>query len=516
MLPKPRSAFRDLEAVHSDEGGLYGSAGDLYTDAVFGRDSIECAEDLLRLRPDIAAEVILRLAELQGTSDAEPGPRSSEEERGKIHHEHRSLFVGERRISARSQQLLEYLSSLWGGDGHTLTYYGSVDATPLYARLVTRYVAAHGPAILSRATTNKDGETVLIGESLLAAIDWVAGKVEASPVGLLEFRRINTPNGHPFQAWKDSGTGYVHRDGSIADFTQPIAAVEVQGYAYDALAGAAQLMRTERPSEAARWLELAQLVREQLVHRLWMPAEGYFAIGLDRAPDGTPRQIESVASNGAVLLETGVFDGLASAREYVEGCARRACAKDLLTVVGIRCRSLVEDGRVGFQDYHGTWAVWQKEGFDIATGLARQGFPRLARELRLRLLNGVNVAGAFVEFLYVSPDQRIAYDFADRDPLSDHPVEILGTNRPEPLQAWTVTGAINAKDRLARDPSPSGGSSLEDDILQRMPRARALRTATERASAYAQRGDFVLNVTAGLERDRAARADGQGQAPPAR
>jgi hypothetical protein len=214
-----------------------------------------------------------------------------------------------------------------------------------------------------------------------------------------------------------------------------------------------------------------------------------------------------------VLLETGIFDGLAGAGDYVEGCVRRICSDEFLTDVGIRCRSVAEDGRIGFQDYHGTWTAWPKEAFDVASGLQRHGFHRLAHELRVRVLNGVNVAGAYAEFLYVSPDQRVQYDFEDRDPLSDHPVEILGTNRPEPLQAWTVTGALRAKSQLARTSIPPAGSVLEAAVRERMPRADALRTAAARAAVYAQRGDFVLNSEAGLARDRAARADGQGLSP---
>jgi hypothetical protein len=231
-------------------------------------------------------------------------------------------------------------------------------------------------------------------------------------------------------------------------------------------------------------------------------------MGVDRDPEGRPRPIESVASNGALLLGTGVFEGLAGAPRYVEGLVRRICSDEFVTEVGVRCRSLAEDGRVDFQDYHGTWAVWPKEGYDVADGLQRQGFTRLARQLYWRLLNGVNVAGAPTEFLYVSPDQRVHYDFADRHPLSSHPQEIHGTNRPEPLQAWTVTAMLSIKVRVTR---PAAGTAarwraaLENDVLPAMPPIQPLRTAAEREAAYARRGDLVLNTNFGAERDQAVR-----------
>lgn len=118
------------------------------------------------------------------------------------------------------------------------------------------------------------------------------------------------------------------------------------------------------------------------------------------------------------------------------------------------------------------------------------------------------MAGAPVEFLYVSPAQDVHYDFQDRDPLSDHPVEIHGTNRPEPLQAWTVTAMLAIKSRRRRPGNPAPG--IENDVLQTLPHVEPLRTAAERAAAYARRGDFVLNVQLGVERDQAVRASGKG------
>ncbi|MEP7105228.1 MAG: hypothetical protein ABI838_05225 [Chloroflexota bacterium] len=509
MSIQPPSAFRSLDKVRAAGGGLYASAGELYSDAVFGRDSVECAEDLLHLRPEIAIEVILALGRLQGTVDAAPGPRSNEEEIGKIHHEHRSLYVGERRISPRSQELLEYLSEPSGGDAGSFTYYGSADATPLYVRLVGRFCAAYGPALLSHPLTDRDGRPITVRDSVLAAVRWLVGRIEASQLGLLEFCRTN-PRGIAYQAWKDSGTSYVHRDGRFADHSQPIATVEVQGYAYDALTAAARLF----PDHAPHWRDLAEAVRQSILERFWMPDQAYFAMGLDRDPQGRPRRIESVASNGALLLDTSVFDGLPGASRYIEGLVRRICSDEFVTEVGVRCRSLAEEDRVDLQDYHGTWAVWAKESYDVAHGLQRQGFTRLARQLYWRILNGVNVAGAATEFLYVSPEQRVHYDFADRHPRGANPQEIHGTNRPEPLQAWTVTAVLSIKSRAAR-PMPITAArwraALENDVLPAVPLVQPLRTASEREAAYARRGDFVLNtnvIPAGRGGGRQSRPEG--------
>ncbi|MDQ6692666.1 MAG: hypothetical protein M3Z13_07860 [Candidatus Dormibacteraeota bacterium] len=508
-------ALSDLARLRSNGNGLYGSGDRLFSNAIFGRDSVTAAETLLHLRPSMARDIILTLVRLQGTVDAPVGPHSNEEERGKIHHEHRTLFVDGRRIPPESERLLREQAIRWGGDETSLTYYGSVDATPLFVRLVARYCATHGESILADSVTRRDGSPITVSESVLSAVNWITTKMDTSSLGLVEFQRRN-PQGIPFQVWKDSNTSYIHRDGTLANSDAPIAAVEVQGYAYDALLGAARLFETH----AVEWRERAQALRERVMRHLWMPAESYFAMGLDRDGGGQARWIDSIASNGALLLDTALFDGLPAADLYVAGLVRRICSPDFMTEVGIRCRSASEAGLVDFQDYHGDWTVWMKETFDVARGLERQGLPWLARQIGIRLLNAVNVAGAHVEFPYVSPDQRVMYDFRAADLRTAEPEVINGTNQPEAPITWTVTAALAIKTWLgsnrtflATTGAPDADSwreALEAELLGQVPELAAHLTSAQLRSAYARRGDFVLNIEGGVERDRRARARMRG------
>jgi hypothetical protein len=152
-----------------------------------------------------------------------------------------------------------------------------------------------------------------------------------------------------------------------------------------------------------------------------------------------------------------------------------------------------------------------KETFDVARGLLRQGLPRLARQVGVRLLNAVNVAGANVEFLYVSPDQRVGYDFRCRD-VRKPSVEIDATNVPEEGQAWTVTAALVLKWLFGSNrwppvpPAPPTGSALEERVLRRVPHIDLLRSRPDLRAAYERRGDLMLNRELGLARDRAAQA----------
>jgi hypothetical protein len=54
------SALADIARLVPESGrGLYGSAGEPYRDAIFGRDSVEAGEHLVHLKPAIARGVIL-------------------------------------------------------------------------------------------------------------------------------------------------------------------------------------------------------------------------------------------------------------------------------------------------------------------------------------------------------------------------------------------------------------------------------------------------------------------------
>ena len=509
--PVVLSATRDLGELRAPGIGVFASGDVLFSNAVFGRDSATVAQTLLHIKPEIARDVIVTLSRLQGVVEAPVGPQTNEEEPGKIVHEHRTLFVGTRRISPSSERLLQVLSRQWGGDESGLTYYGSVDATPLYVRLVIDYCAAHGEDILAKTVTRRDGRTVTIRECLYAAVDWITRRMDSSDLGFIEFWRRN-PDGIQFQVWKDSGTSYVHADGSLANWDAPIAAIEVQAYAYDALLAAGRLFGRQD------WRERAAALRQRVIERMWIQESSYFAMGLDRDATGRPRRIESIASNGALVLDTGLLEGLPDAELYTSGAVRRICSADFVTDVGVRCRTVGEAGLVGFQDYHGTWTVWPKETFEIARGLARQGMPHLARQLGNRLLNAVNVAGANVEFLYVSPDGRVMYDFRGVDPRDGDPRQILGTNRPEAPAAWTVAAALALKawygnDRpllVNRSPREEWRARLESEVSAALSQVGVLGKRAGIEAAYARRGDFALNLAQGRERDRRARVTRRG------
>ena len=63
-FPNPES---DFNLIHSTSGrGIYASASPNYRDAVFGRDSLEAAEDMVGIKPEVVREVLLTAAHFQG------------------------------------------------------------------------------------------------------------------------------------------------------------------------------------------------------------------------------------------------------------------------------------------------------------------------------------------------------------------------------------------------------------------------------------------------------------------
>ncbi|MBI1857268.1 hypothetical protein HY003_03500 [Candidatus Saccharibacteria bacterium] len=428
-----------INLVTTNSIGVVASLGKNFSYAIFARDSIRVAKDLIETHRELAHDIILILAHLQGTKF----DNISEEEPGKIHHEHRSLIFDGQRISKTSEEILRSLQLKWGGKGtDTMTYYGSFDATPLFVRLVHSYTTHYGNDILQESFKNKDGNTRTVTDSLRAAIDWVSNKLESSEWGLLEYRRLN-PMGIANQVWKDSQTAYLHADGSMANYDNGIAAIELQGYAYDTLMDALKLFKGDR--DTYRWQEQARVILRYTIQHFWMEDYNYFAQGLDRDSAGNMRQIKSLTSNPGLLLRSGLLRDIEPdiKQKAVKGIVNMITGPDFLTDGGIRCRALSHKKYPGFPDYHGSFTTWPKETYEIAKGLHAHGFIEEARNLDNRVLESVKKSGDFYEFYYVNDDASIWYNSHEAIDLI---IKAFGSpaNMPVPEvgQAWTISAVL--------------------------------------------------------------------------
>lgn len=474
-----------LRKVTSKSGkGVYASTDTLFKGAVFGRDSIEVAEDILLIKPKLVRRIILTLASLQG----EVYEDKREEEPGKIIHEYRTSVVDGKKIKGMPRHIFEELSERWGGDDKTLAYYGSVDATPHFIRLVGAYTQICGISILSEHVTLQSGKTISIMKAIHNSIEWIEFKLNSSKSGLIEYLRAN-PHGIENQVWKDSREFYVHENKQMANHTAPISSIEVQGLAYDALMVASRFIKDKKD----HYEQTAYKLRDRTIKLLWQEDRNYFALGTDYDEKGDLRIIKTTTGNPASLLDTGFFDNLPDNQreKLITGVVRTIMGPEFLTDGGTRSRSLREAGLVPFWDYHGSYTTWPKETYDVAKGLRRQGFPLLARQLENRILNMALKSHQYPEFIYVDAWGRI---LTSSPGAKSHGEVVLvdSSNMPERLQAWTVSAItaitvyrIRGKFRLTKEPSAKDWQKdLQETIIAHIPYVERLINPFALAARY--------------------------------
>jgi glycogen debranching enzyme len=335
-------ALRDLlalefkgEALGSDQVVL--AAGIPWFMALFGRDSLIAAYQALPYFPHVAPGVLRALARLQGTRVVP----ESEEAPGKILHEYRAGDVPVPKTFIPA-----------------FPYYGTIDATPLFLMLLA-------------ATYRQTGDRALVvelWEHAERALAWMDQYGDRDGDGFLEYLR-STDAGLVNQGWKDSWDGIRFRDGRVAQ--PPIALCEVQGYAYAARLGAADLyaaLGQEPAAQAQR--ERAAALAARFNQAFWLPARDYYALALD----GAKQPVDGLASNAGQALWTGIV-----APEHAARVADQLLGPDLFSGWGVRTMGAAEGGYspVG---YH-TGTVWPHDNSLIAAGLARYGFLNHASQL---------------------------------------------------------------------------------------------------------------------------------------
>lgn len=478
LIRKPklfRPPILALRSVISKSGkGVYASSDSLFKGAVFGRDSLVVAEDLMTLRPLLARRILLTLAGLQGTEHRS----ANEEEPGKIIHEYRTKVVDGTTLSGKPLAIFESISKRWGGSDTSLIYYGSVDSTPHFIRTLCEYCDFYGPGILRRKVKRQDSKALTMFGVMTEALAWLEAKIEHSRSGLVEYH-AHSEDGLENQAWKDSKEFYVHENGRFVNHSRPVASIEVQGLAYDALVRISDYL----PERAVELKDKARKLRQRTIELLWQPDKNYFALGSDYDRDGELRIIKTTTANPASLLNSGFFDEPPQAQKekYVGDIVRNIMGTDFLTDAGIRSRALSEADLITFWDYHGSYVSWPKETYDIAKGLRRQGFPKLAVQLENRLLNVVRKSRGYPEFLYVDQRGRVLGSSSNAH-RHTHSLMVRSTNVPESIQAWTVSAVVailaNRRPGLRIGKSEQGTwqKELEDEVLTHIPRVPSLKS----------------------------------------
>jgi len=371
----------DIALLASDlPSGRYPYAGIPWFSTPFGRDAIITALQTLWLDPGLARGVLGYLAERQAVEtstfrDSAPG---------KIMHETRK---GE-------------MAAL--GEVPFGLYYGGVDTTPLFVALAGRYYRRSGDrAFLDR-----------LWPALRRATEWIERCCDADPDGLLAYAR-GEAGGLSNQGWKDSDDSVFHQDGSMP--TGPIALVEVQGYAFEALQAMAALAEARgEPSAARAWRARAGRLRATVEARFWDEALDFYAL----ARDGEGRMCRVCASNPGHLLYVGLPEPQRAQRVIAQLSSSRFDN-------GWGVRTLASDQpRYNPMSYH-NGSVWPHDVALCAAGMARYG----ARRQAMRLLG--EVFEAATHFGMRLPELFCGFPRTTGEPPIAYPVACLP-------QAWSA------------------------------------------------------------------------------
>jgi len=391
-VERPEEVGRNgpLIAAHATDANADEGALRLF-EIVYGRDSLVAALFIGDLFPLLREATVLYLAGHQGKKyDA-----WHEEEPGRIAHMIRN---------PNRDANLGY------------PYYGTVDATPLF-------ISAAMHAIEARPNFEAEIRPALDG-----ALAWLLRRLASDELGLLSHQRVN-PDGIANQVWKDSWDSMSHADGTVANHAAPVASLEAQALAYDALVEVGELHAADR---------LARSVEKHF----WLG--DFYAIGVDRDPvTGAPRPLSTRASNMGWLLRSRLLDGRQDRQQRI---VKLLFSDEFLAESGVRTLSS-QEVRFRPRSYH-NGTVWPHDNYLISLGLEQRGFADEARELRRRIASFCRATHRFPEFVAGGDpgDALFTKRIVDvYDSVNDRSNRI--EQPPQEIVCWTVAAMVAVEHR---------------------------------------------------------------------
>lgn len=359
----------ELDGLLSPEGWAYaslppvedGDPGRFH--ALFGRDSLIFALQVLPVRPAVAADTLRALAARQGRAD-DP---QIDEQPGKILHEYRPVAPS---------WLLE---SSWPVRDGGITYYGSADATCWF--------------LVVLAATEDDGLRTELAGAWRAAAGWLERALDDGD-GLVRHGPRRHPGGLSQQGWRDAlhpeheadGGGILRADGTAP--SPPLADADTQAVASAALRALGGL----DPQRAAYWGARTDRLRARI-------SAAYL-------PDVLALEAGDVAVPGAGSQLGWLLWADALGGDAAMAAAERLSQPDVLTPYGLR--TLTTQSPVFRPDGYHRGAVWPFDSWLGWGGLRAAGYAGAAERVRTGVLSALYRLGRAPELYAVSTGGRLA------------------------------------------------------------------------------------------------------------
>lgn len=399
----------------------YLSAGLPRYSTLFGRDSILASLALLEISPDIAKDTIEILAYLQGKKFEDRFAYEIKEIERNIWAKHtkevvkkslKEFYKYREEENGKILHEIRFGEMSNSGEAPHSSYYGTIDATPLWLILVAKYY-----------NKTQDNEFLInYMQNIQDAILWI---IDNFSDGYLKFVGSCSINTIQNQGWKDANDSLCHIldiNGKLKNPLYPVALAEVQAYVYKAFTLFSEIFKKVGKKQISSQLnEFATELKERFNKDFYMKESKFFATALD----ANNKQITSETSNIGHCLAFEIIDD--DKKQYIEDFLM---SKEMYSGYGIRTLSAKHDAYDPLSYHNGS--VWIHDTLINLIGLSKESQDTILKSL---LESANHFPGNHFPELFAG--------FSDKNP----PVLYPDTCIP---QAWAAAGILGVLTRYIK------------------------------------------------------------------